>query len=94
MTTIRLRGLILVTGTLALAATAAPAAAYMQWQMKKALVTSYSYPGTSSDDLPAPPIAAPSPNAQAALPKLGEYAVKGKVFKAVPQPTRGAALRR
>lgn len=94
MTAIRLCGLALVTGTLALAATAAPAAAYMQWQMKKAVVTSYSFHGPSADDLPAPPIAAPSPNTQAALPKLAEYAVKGKVFKAVPQPTRRAAPRR
>lgn len=86
MTALRLRGLALVTGALTLAATAAPAAAYMQYQLKNAMVTSYSYNGSGANDLPEPPpMTAPAPGpTQAATPKLGEYAVKGKVFHAPP----------
>lgn len=98
MTILRTRGLALVTAALALAASAAPAAAYLQYELKNAMISSYSVSGPPADDLPVPPIAAPSPNTQAALPKLGEYAVKGKVFTAAPGATQGpmrrATLRR
>jgi hypothetical protein len=65
MTAIRLCGLALVTGTLALAATAAPAAAYLELRLKNTMISSYSVRDPAVDELPTPPMAAPQPGKDA-----------------------------
>ncbi len=86
-------GLTLLAGALTFAASV-PASAYLKYELKNAMISSYSISGAGADDLPLPPpLAAPAPNAQAATPKLLEPAIKGKIFKAVPGAQPAMQLR-
>lgn len=99
MTSRRIHGLAFAAGALALAASSAPASAYLQFELQDTMISSYSIGSAATDDLPASPLTAPpTPRPDKALPKMLETFQKGKVKNCAscgrPAPRLSAAPRR